>query len=167
MQMHIAARRCCIAFAAYCCPRPTECSQLIGEQKCGPADDELVALLSDMEDYGATAAAKEKSAATTVKTETFTLEVSGMDCPDCLAKVRKAFESLPGATIKKIDFIRGIVEVERDESKSPQLTRVTLTCSCGGCRDHRTVRCSCKRLHYPRGVLVAVGRAALGPARAI
>jgi len=117
MQMHIAARRCCIAFAEYCCPRPEECAQLVGEQKCCPADDELVPLLAETKDYGTMAATKDSSAATTVKTESFTLEVSGMDCPDCLAKVRKAFDSLPGAIIKKIDYIRGLVEVERDESE--------------------------------------------------
>jgi copper chaperone CopZ len=121
MQMHIAARRCCIAFASYCCPRPEECALLVGEQKCCPTEeDELVPLLSDTPDYGAMESKSDSDKADS-KTDAFTLEISGMDCPDCLAKIRKAFDSLPGASIKKIDYIRGLVEVEREDCECTSL----------------------------------------------
>lgn len=106
-QVHSAARRCCIAFANYCCPRIDECA----EAMCCPPDDEVEALLA-----AAVLPAMKAEIKAGAETETFTLEVAGMDCPDCLSKVRRVFDALPGTKITRMDYVRALVEAERETS---------------------------------------------------
>lgn len=114
LQVHTAARRCCIAFATYCCPSPEDCGQFVDEQKCCPNDDngETFPLLDHV--YGTDEKNVESDAAPAAE-EVFTLEVGGMDCPDCLNKVRKAFGALPATKIRRMDYVRGLVEAERTD----------------------------------------------------
>ena len=47
----------------------------------------------------------------------FTLEVRGMDCIDCLNKIKRAFGPLRGARTTSMDYMRAIVGVEYDPSE--------------------------------------------------
>jgi hypothetical protein len=46
--------------------------------------------------------------------ESITLEVTGMDCPDCLSKVTGAVKVLQGANVTNADGVRGLVGVRYD-----------------------------------------------------
>lgn len=46
--------------------------------------------------------------------ETITLDVVGMDCPDCLSKVTGAVKVLQGAEVTNADGVRGLVGVTYD-----------------------------------------------------
>jgi len=46
--------------------------------------------------------------------ESITLEVIGMDCPDCLSKVTGAVKVLQGADVTNADGVRGLVGVKYD-----------------------------------------------------
>lgn len=77
---------------------------------CCPPDAEVEALLA-----AAVLPAKSEIEAG-AETETFTLEVGGMDCPDCLSKVRRVFDALPGTKITRMDYVRALVEADRETS---------------------------------------------------
>lgn len=46
----------------------------------------------------------------TAASSTFTAVLSGLDCPDCLGKVRKAAKKLKGVEVVNLDFVRGTAE---------------------------------------------------------
>lgn len=96
LQVDITAWRCYIAFANYCCSRLGERGRFLGGQKFCHADgDENVPILEQQALCGIDdKIASDKSEAAAV--EAFTLQVNGIDCPDCLAKVRTALLALPG-----------------------------------------------------------------------
>lgn len=76
---------------------------------CCPPDDEVEALLA-----ASVLSAPKAEIKAGAETETFTLEVAGMDCPDCLSKVRRVFDALPGTKITRMDYVRALVEAERE-----------------------------------------------------
>ena len=45
------------------------------------------------------------------KTKSFTANLSGLDCPDCLGKVRHAVKRLDGVEVEKLDFVQGIARL--------------------------------------------------------
>ncbi|KAL1404865.1 hypothetical protein Q8F55_008476 [Vanrija albida] len=105
-QVQSAARRCCIAFANYCCPALDACA---AAPCCD--EDEVEALLA-----AAALPSPKVEIAAGAQTEAFALEVGGMDCPDCLSKVRRVFDALPGTKITRMDYVRALVEAEREVS---------------------------------------------------
>ena len=126
-------RRCCQAFADLCCAKYSHA----GATSCCSVDcsDEKTPLLGDhhvttspneittVEGLVGASCAKTKSdvperdskrefADTTH--HSFTLEIGGMDCIDCLNKIKRAFKQLRGATATRMDYVRAVIKVEYD-----------------------------------------------------
>lgn len=102
-------KRCCIAFADICCAASRTADGCC-ESKCDATSEELDLFSVDPSDEPAycntnNEKAEIESVATVpisqdvdVKDDTI-LEVVGMDCPDCPAKVTRAVDSLSGAKV--------------------------------------------------------------------
>lgn len=117
-------KRCCIAFADLCCAQ-SRTDEGCCETKCIPSDKSETLLLEfkddklqEKEEQASSLKAEEVEVpvvtAGSGMEETIVLEVTGMDCPDCLSKVTRAVQILDGAEVKNADGVRGLVNVSYD-----------------------------------------------------
>jgi hypothetical protein len=114
-------KRCCLVFQEVCC-RQYRMDQLATASTCCVTDcSEETSLLgyasgsSHPANRSQTEVEKQEPDVNSSR-EQFTLEITGMDCPDCLNKVKRAFKSFKSAEYTRMDYIRGLVDVEYNPS---------------------------------------------------
>ena len=138
-------RRCCRALADSCCARQlgsessTECcttkchnehTPLLGESfiakppSYGYATPEALAAASCAKTDGEEAVMGKPESITT-KWTTSTLVITGMDCIDCLNKIKRAFRPLRGARSTSMDYMRALIEVEYDPGTHRSLSSLS------------------------------------------
>ncbi|KAK1920585.1 hypothetical protein DB88DRAFT_503488 [Papiliotrema laurentii] len=112
-------RQCCLALLGVCDPSATE-----DESSCGTStdcNDHIYASSEAEEETDVQVATRSFARLPSIILPKYTALISGMDCLDCLVKVRRAIVKIEGVDVVRLDHVQGLVEFSvSQESVDPR-----------------------------------------------
>jgi hypothetical protein len=108
-------RQCCLALLGVCDPSATE-----DESSCGTStdcNDHIYASSEAEEETDVQVATRSFARLPSIILPKYTALISGMDCLDCLVKVRRAIVKIEGVDVVRLDHVQGLVEFSVSQGK--------------------------------------------------